>query len=82
MLDAKGFKIVKYGSPNGKMTPHGNLLTPLQIQQVTSYVLSMPYAEGMPPEGKFIPKNGAAAEPEQNVKDEIEQEPQPENQEE
>lgn len=76
------FKIVKYGSPNGKMTPHGNLLTPLQIQQVTSYVLSMPYAEGMPPEGKFMPKNGAAAEPEQNVKDEIEQEPQPENQEE
>lgn len=76
------FKIVKYGSPNGKMTPHGNLLTPLQIQQVTSYVLTMPYAEGMPPEGEFMPKNGAAAEPEQNVKDEIEQEPQPENQEE
>jgi len=76
------FKIIKYGSPNGKMTPHGNLLTPLQIQQVASYVLGMPYAEGMPPEGEFIPKNGAAAEPEQNVKDEIEQEPQPENQEE
>lgn len=73
------FKIVKYGSPNGKMTPHGNLLTPLQIQQVTSYVLSMPYAEGMPPEGEFMPKNGAAAEPVQNKKDELEQEPQPEN---
>jgi cytochrome c oxidase cbb3-type subunit 3 len=76
------FKIVKYGSPNGKMTPHGNLLTPLQIQQVTSFVLSMPYAEGMPPEGNKIPKAGVVEDPnpEQNVVDE--QEPQPENQEE
>ncbi len=73
------FKIVKYGSPNGKMTAHQSMLTPLQIQQVTSYVLSLPYVEGMPPQGEFRPKNGAAPEPEQNVKDE--QEPQPENQE-
>lgn len=74
------FKIIKYGSPNGKMTPHGNLLTPLQIQQVSSYVLGMSYAEGIPPEGDKIPKAGTAEEPEQNVVDE--QEPQPENQEE
>jgi cytochrome c oxidase cbb3-type subunit 3 len=76
------FKIIKYGSPNGKMTPHGNLLTPLQIQQVASFVLNMPYAEGMPPEGNKIPKAGAIEEPnpEQNVVDE--QERQPENQEE
>jgi cytochrome c oxidase cbb3-type subunit 3 len=73
------FKIIKYGSPNGKMTPHGNLLTPLQIQQVASFVLNMPYAEGMPPEGNKIPKAKAVEEPEQNVVDE--QEPQPENQE-
>jgi cytochrome c oxidase cbb3-type subunit III len=73
------FKIIKYGSPNGKMTPHSNILTPLQIQQVASYVLGMPYAEGMPPEGDKIPKAGTAEEPEQNVVDE--QEPQPENQE-
>lgn len=74
------FRIVKYGSPNGKMTPHGNLLTPLQIQQVTSYVLSMPYAEGMPPEGEFMPKNGSSEEPE-NIEQDEEQEPEPENQE-
>lgn len=73
------FKIIKYGSPNGKMTPHGNLLTPLQIQQVSSFVLGMPYAEGMPPEGEYYPKAGAVEEPEQNIVDE--QEPQPENQE-
>jgi hypothetical protein len=39
----------------------------------------MPYAEGMPPEGNKIPKAKAVEEPEQNVVDE--QEPQPENQE-
>ena len=80
------FKIVKYGSPNGKMTPHGNLLTPLQIQQVSSYVLSMPYAEGMPPEGEFMPRDGSGKEPKSEVNEaanpEEEQEPQPENQEE
>ena len=67
---------------NGKMTPHGNLLTPLQIQQVASFVLNMPYAEGMPPEGNKIPKAGAIEEPnpEQNVVDK--QERQPGNQEE
>jgi cytochrome c oxidase cbb3-type subunit 3 len=58
------FKIIKYGSPNGKMTPHGNLLTPLQIQQVASYVLGMPYAEGMPPEGDLYKKDNTASEPE------------------
>jgi cytochrome c oxidase cbb3-type subunit III len=58
------FKIIKYGSPNGKMTPHGNLLTPLQIQQVASYVLGMSYAEGMPPEGEKYAKDAAASEPE------------------
>jgi len=58
------FKIIKYGSPNGKMTPHGNLLTPLQIQQVASYVLGMPYAEGMPPEGERYAKDGGTNSPE------------------
>lgn len=70
------FKVITYGA--GDMTPHGKILTPRQIQQVASYVLSMPYAEGLAPQGDFYPKNGAA--PEQNVKDEA-QEPEPENQE-
>jgi cytochrome c oxidase cbb3-type subunit 3 len=70
------FKIVKYGSPNGKMTPHGNLLTPLQIQQVTSYVLSMPHVDGMPPQGEFMPKNGSVEEPQKMEQD---QEEKPEN---
>ncbi len=76
------FKIIKYGSPNGKITPHGNLLTPLQIQQVASFVLNMPYAEGMPPEGEFYPKAGAIEEPAESVLEEVDLKPDTVNQDE
>lgn len=72
------FKLIKYGNNNG-MPAHEKKLTPHQIQQVASFVLNLPYTEGLEPSGEYYPKAGAVEDPEQNVVDE--QEPQPENQE-
>lgn len=45
------FKTIKYGTPNG-MPEHASKLNPVQLQQVSSFVLSIPYAAGKEPEGK------------------------------
>ena len=47
------FFTVKNGRPNG-MPEHNSKLNPIQIQQVASYVLSLPPAEGREPQGDFI----------------------------
>lgn len=44
------FKTIKYGTPNG-MPEHNSKFNPVQIQQVSSFVLSLPYAEGKEPQG-------------------------------
>lgn len=44
------FETVKYGTPKG-MPNHDAKLNPMQIQQVASYVLSLPEKEGKAPEG-------------------------------
>lgn len=49
------FKTIKMGTPNG-MPEHASKLNPIQIQQVASFVLSMPYAKGLEPKGKIFPK--------------------------
>jgi cytochrome c oxidase cbb3-type subunit 3 len=50
------FKTIKIGTPNG-MPEHASKLNPIQIQQVASFVLSMPYAKGLDPKGKVYPKD-------------------------
>ncbi len=47
------FGLVKKGNANG-MPEHASKLNPIQIQQVTSYVLSLPYTEGKEPQGTEI----------------------------
>ncbi len=47
------FKMVKYGNANG-MPEHASKLNPIQIQQVSSYVLNLPFAEGKEPQGTEI----------------------------
>lgn len=47
------FKTVKYGTSNG-MPEHVKKLNPKQIQQVSSYVLSLPEKEGKAAEGEII----------------------------
>lgn len=49
------FKTVKNGTSNG-MPDHASKLNPIQIQEVASYVLSLKYIEGRPPQGKKISK--------------------------
>lgn len=44
------FKTIKLGAANG-MPEHASKLNPIQIQEVSSYVLSMPYAAGKEPQG-------------------------------
>lgn len=44
------FKIIKHGNSNG-MPEHASKLNPIQIQELSSYILSMPYAKGKEPEG-------------------------------
>jgi hypothetical protein len=38
------------------MPEHASKLNPVQLQQVASYVISMPEAEGKQPEGDIIEK--------------------------
>lgn len=47
------FSIVKKGNANG-MPEHASKLNPVQIQQVTSYVLSLPYTAGKEPQGTEV----------------------------
>jgi cytochrome c oxidase cbb3-type subunit 3 len=49
------FKTVKSGTPNG-MPEHASKLNPVQLQQVASYVLSLPYVKGsIAPQGTEYP---------------------------
>ncbi len=45
------FKTIKYGTPNG-MPEHASKMNPVQLQQVASFVLSLPFTEGKEAEGK------------------------------
>ncbi len=45
------FKTIKYGTPNG-MPEHASKLNPVQLQQVSSFVLSLPFTTGKEAEGK------------------------------
>lgn len=47
------FKTIKIGTANG-MPEHASKLNPIQIQQVSSYVLSLPYVKGKEPEGEKL----------------------------
>ncbi|MGB0886703.1 MAG: c-type cytochrome [Vicingaceae bacterium] len=49
------FTTIKYGTSNG-MPEHESKMNPIELQQVSSYVLSMKYAEGKAPEGTKITK--------------------------
>lgn len=49
------FKTIKNGTPNG-MPDHASKLNPIQIQQVASYVLSLKFTPGLPPQGKKMSK--------------------------
>lgn len=49
------FKLVKLGNANG-MPEHASKLNPIQIQQVASFVLSLPYTKGKEPQGKEVKK--------------------------
>ena len=48
------YKTIRAGSPNGKMPEHESKLNPIEIQQVASFVMSMPDAEGAEPQGDII----------------------------
>jgi cytochrome c oxidase cbb3-type subunit 3 len=48
------YKTIRVGSPNGKMPEHESKLNPIEIQQVASFVMSMPDAEGSEPQGEII----------------------------
>lgn len=45
------FKTIKTGTPNG-MPEHASKMNPIQLQQVASYVLSLPETKGKEPQGK------------------------------
>ena len=49
------FKTIKYGSANG-MPEHSSKLNPIQIQQVASFVSSLPETKGLAPQGTIIEK--------------------------
>jgi len=59
------FKVIRKGAPNG-MPEHQSKFNPIQIQQVSSYVLHLEYiseaAGGRPQEGEFHPRNGETTE--------------------
>jgi len=45
------FKTIKLGTANG-MPEHASKLNPIQLQQVSSFALSLPFTKGKEPEGK------------------------------
>jgi cytochrome c oxidase cbb3-type subunit 3 len=47
------FKTVKNGTPNG-MPEHNSKFNPIQIQQVASFILSLPEAKGKAPQGDIM----------------------------
>jgi cytochrome c oxidase cbb3-type subunit 3 len=47
------FGTIKNGTPNG-MPEHASKLNPIQMQQVSSYVLSLKYKAGREPQGKEV----------------------------
>lgn len=47
------FKTVKYGTTNG-MPDHEKKLNPIELQQVSSYILSLKFVKGKDPEGELI----------------------------
>jgi cytochrome c oxidase cbb3-type subunit 3 len=49
------FKTVKNGTANG-MPEHSSKFNPVQIQQVASYVLSLPAVKGLAPQGSIVEK--------------------------
>jgi cytochrome c oxidase cbb3-type subunit 3 len=49
------FKTVKNGTPNG-MPEHNSKFNPVQIQQVASFVLSLPDAKGKEAQGEILEK--------------------------
>lgn len=49
------FKTIKLGTPNG-MPEHNSKFNPIQIQQVASFVLSLPDAKGKEPQGEIVEK--------------------------
>jgi cytochrome c oxidase cbb3-type subunit 3 len=50
------FKTIKMGTPNG-MPEHASKMNPVQLQQVSSFVLSLPFTKGPKgPEGKEYPE--------------------------
>jgi cytochrome c oxidase cbb3-type subunit 3 len=49
------FKTIKTGTPNG-MPEHNSKFNPVQIQQVASFILSLPEAKGKDPQGEIIEK--------------------------
>lgn len=55
------FQTIKIGTANG-MPEHASKLNPIQIQQVASFVLSLPYTPGKDPEGKKMEKDNGEAE--------------------
>ncbi len=48
------FTSIKYGRPAGGMPEHKTKLNPIQLQQVASWVLSMPEAKGLAPKGDIV----------------------------
>lgn len=52
------FKTIKNGAPNG-MPEHASKMNPVQLQQISSYVLSLPDAKGKEPQGTVY-KDGKA----------------------
>ncbi len=52
------YKTIRVGSPNNKMPEHESKLNPVEIQQVASFVMAMPYAEGSAPQGEIIEEEG------------------------
>jgi len=64
------FKIVKYGAERG-MQSWSDKLNPVELQQVSSYLLQFTYTPGKEPEGEeYIPEDVAAEETAEEVIDE------------
>ncbi|MDF1677054.1 MAG: cbb3-type cytochrome c oxidase N-terminal domain-containing protein, partial [Vicingaceae bacterium] len=47
------FKMIKYGNANG-MPEHESKMNPVELQQVSSYVLQLEFTEGKAPEGEEV----------------------------
>jgi cytochrome c oxidase cbb3-type subunit 3 len=61
------YRIIRVGSPNNKMPEHESKMNPVEIQQVASFVMQMPYAKGSPPQGEIIEDEAGDAGAEESV---------------